>query len=104
MTLHFFLDVNRILAGKAIEIHRLADRLRRSPGTANHLDQRNEMGRIERMADDAALRVFAFHADTADQEPRRTGSDHRFRRQGGIESYEQFDLEILALGPALLHE
>ena len=101
---HFLFDMDRVLADLAIESHRLSHRVRRRLRAADHLHQRNEMRRVERMADHAALGMLALGRHAADEQARRARGDHRVRRRGSVDRGEQLDLDVLALGPALLHE
>ena len=64
-------DVDRPLADARIKGDRPIDRGRRRLCAADHLDQRDQVRRVERMADDNALGMAAGRHETADQEPRR---------------------------------
>jgi len=52
-------QVDGLLPDRAIELHGPVDRLRRRLGSADHFDQRNDVGRIERVPDYTALRTLA---------------------------------------------
>ena len=55
MTAHLLADMDGVLADRAIEGERPLDGVGRGPRALHHLDQRDEMRRIEGMAEDAAL-------------------------------------------------
>src|SRR5262249_57272695 len=62
------LDMDRLLADIAIEFHGGHDRFRRRLRAAHDLDQRDQMRRVEGMAEHAALRMLAPTLYPGDQE------------------------------------
>jgi len=60
-------DVDRPLADARIKGHRLLDRGRRGRRAADHLDQGDQVWRVERVADDNAFGMPAGCHETADQ-------------------------------------
>ena len=101
---HFALDLDRPFAVGVVEGHGPLDRLRIRGFAAHHLDQRDEMGRIEGMAHDEARTVSEAFLQRADQEARRARPDHRVRRQYGIDTTVERALERLVLRRVLLNE
>ncbi len=97
-------DVNRPFADRLVKGQRTFDRSGRGSLAADHFNQRNEMRRIERMTDHAALGMTATRLQPADQQPRGTRSDDHFGRQDRIDPGEERLLDRLALGAILLNE
>ena len=89
-------QMNRLLADRRIERHRLLDRFRRCLGAAHHFHQRNDVRRVERMADEDALGVLALRLHHARRDARRARGDDRVRRRGVVHVGEELDLEVRA--------
>ncbi|MNV25957.1 hypothetical protein D3C71_1170690 [compost metagenome] len=62
------------------------------------------MRRVERVADDKALRMPATGLQAAHDEARRTGRDDDMGRQHCIHAGKEVDLEVFAFGRVFLHE
>ncbi|MNT04737.1 hypothetical protein D3C72_1393280 [compost metagenome] len=101
---HLALHVDRPLADGGIEGHRAGDGVGRGLLAADHLDQRDQVRRVERMPQHHALRVHAARLHAADRQARRARREDGLRRRGGVHAAEQVDLEVHALGAVLLHE
>ena len=71
---------------------------------ADDFDQRHQMGRIERMSDDAALRMFATGLNATHQESRRARCNERCVGSNRIQEFEEIDLRGFVFRTALLHE
>ena len=71
MTGHFAVDADRLLAAAIIEIERPINGSSIGLRAADHLDQRHQVGRIEGVADDVALRPFAANLQIADHQAGR---------------------------------
>jgi len=62
-------DVDRALADAGIKFHRPLNRSGGGLRAADHLDQRDQVWRVERVADDDAFGMAAGRHQTADQQP-----------------------------------
>ena len=98
-------QTDRVLAHRAIEVQRSFDRIRRGLFAAAHLDQRNEMRRVERMAEHDALRVARTCVlELADRDRRRARGQRRIGWRGLVEAAEETPLDVEPLRAILLHE
>ncbi len=105
MARHFLVDAHRPLPDRGVKFIRAPDRRFRRLGPADDLDQRDQVGRIERMTDDAALRMGrGALLDFAHGEPRRTRRDDHLGRQQFVELPIELLLEIDPLRPVLLDQ
>ena len=86
----------RHLAAQPIEPGRPVDRIGRGLLAADHFDQRQEIGRIERVRDDRAFRCRALGLNVAHGEARGARRDHHVLRhhvsEPGIEILLQFQV------------
>ena len=98
------LQVNRLLADRRVERHRRLDRFGRGLRSADHLHERNDVRRVERMPDEDALGVLALRLHHARRDSRRARGDDRVRRRGGVHVGEELHLEIGPLGAVFLDE
>ena len=76
----------------------------RGASAPEHLDQRQQIDRIERMADDDAFGVFAIGLERAGQKAGRTGSDDYLRWRRSIDLGMQKALQVEPFRRAFLHE
>src|ERR1700722_1464079 len=97
--------MDRVLAHRAIEVQGSFDRIRRSLFAAAHLDEGNEVWRVERMAEHDALRGACTCAlELADPDRRRARGQRRIGWCGFVEAAEELALDVESLGAILLHE
>ena len=102
---HFLVQADGPLAQSRIEFRSAPDRLLGGLCSADDLDQRDQVRRIERMRDDAALRVQrGARLDLAHRQAGRARGDDHIGRQQFVELAVQLLLEIDALGSVLLDE
>ena len=102
---HFLAYADGLLAEPRVEFGGALDRRFRGLRAANDLDQRHQVRRIERMADDATLRVqAAIRLNLAHGEAGRARGDDHVGRQQFIELLIQLLLEIDPLGAVFLDE
>ena len=98
----------RTISGRMADrpVHRRGarHRLRRGPLRAAHLHQRQQVDRVEGMADDEALGAVHAGGQPRRQQPRGRGGDDRVGRGRRAGLGQQRALELLALGRALLDE
>ena len=85
--------------GSAAAVHRLG----RGPLAADDLHQRDQMRRIERMAQHEALRMAAPRLHGGGQQGRAAAGDDRVGWHGGADLLEQRDLQVEALRAVFLH-
>jgi hypothetical protein len=104
MAFDFPLDMDRPLAERGIDGKRAIDRRRRRLRARDDLDERHQMGWIERMSDNAALGVAAVGLQVADQQARRTRCNDDRARRGGVDLTQQPAFERRVLGGIFLHE
>ena len=98
------LDPDRPLAVGVVEGERPFHRFGLGAAAAHHLDQRNEMRRVEGMADDEARAVPHALLQGADEEARRARREHRVRAERRVDPAVERALERLVLRRVLLHE
>src|ERR1700720_4285290 len=67
---NFLADMDRLLPDRRIERNRLLNRFWRGLWPSGNLDQRNDVGRIQRMADDAAFGMLAGRLHDTHRQPR----------------------------------
>ena len=96
--------MNRLLAHRRIELHRLPDRFRRCLDAAHHFDKRNDVRRVERVADKDALGTLAARLHHAGRDARGARGDDRIGGRGFVHVGKQLDLELGPLGSVLLNE
>ena len=70
----------------------------------NGLDQRQQIDRVEGVADDHALRMLAFGLEARRQKARRGRGDDHVGAGDRIDILEELDLQRLALGRGLMDE
>ena len=105
MPRHFLVEAHRPLPDRRVKFRCAPDRRFRGLCPADDLDQRDQVRRIERMADDAALGMGrGARLDFAHGEPRRARRDDHVGRQQLVELPIELLLEIDPLGPVLLDE
>src|ERR1700723_2964175 len=105
MPRHLLAHSNRPPANALVEFRGLLDRFFGGLGAANDFDQWNQMGRIERMSDDATLGMrSAAQLNLAHRESGRTRRDDHFRRQQITQLPIELLLEVEALRTILLDE
>src|SRR3984957_12171823 len=98
-------QMDRVLAYRAIEVQRSLDRIQRSLFAAAHLDEWNEVRRVERMAEHDALRVARTCVlELADRDRRRARGQQRVGWRGLVEAAEEISLDVEPLGAILLRE
>jgi hypothetical protein len=100
----FLADADRVLAESPVERRRGLDRGLGGRLAADDLDERDQVWRIERVADEHALRMGAGGLDRA---RRQAGGTRRQDDVGGrrsIEAAEGVALDVDPLGAVLLHE
>jgi hypothetical protein len=101
----FGADVDRRLPDGAIHVHRPLDRGRIGLRPVDYIDERDEMRRVERMANQHALGMLSTcRLDLRGGEARRARGEHGVGRSDPVEVGEELARELEALGPALLHE
>ena len=76
--------------------------LRRGLVTAQHLDQGQDIDRVERMADADAFRVLALGLNFAGQQSRRTRGDDHIGPHRRVDTAVQIDLYLDDLGGVFL--
>ena len=101
---HFLADLDRVLADGPVEGHRRGDRLRAALGAAHHLDQRDQMRRVEGVANQHPFRMRAIRRQLARQQAGGRGGDHHVGRQDRVEPREQILLDRQPFRRAFLHE
>ena len=105
MPRHFFVEPHGPLSYGRVEFRCAPDRLFGGLGPADDLDQRDQVRRIERMGDDAALGMGrGAQLDFAHGEPRRARRDDYVGRQQLVELPIELLLEIDPLRPVFLDE
>src|ERR1700733_3586982 len=98
-------QMDRVFAHRAIEVQRSLDRVRRGLLAASHLDEWNEVGRVERMAEHDTLRVARTYVlELADRDRRRARGQQRIGWRGLVEAAEEITLDVEPLGAILLRE
>src|ERR1700730_483359 len=97
-------NMDRLPADRGIKGDGLLHRFRRGFLASDHLDQRDDMGRIQWPPDDAAFGMLASRLHNSHGQTRRTRCNDRSRRCQPIHFGEQFDLELTLVGCAFLHE
>ena len=100
----FLVETNRLLADGFVKGHGPPDRLVRRLRTADDFDERDDVRRIERVADQHALGVHTVRLHDARRDPRRARGDDRVDRRGSVNVCEQLHLEIRALRSVFLDE
>ena len=102
---HLLVDAHRLLSDRRVKFRRTPDRRFRGLRPADDLRQRDQVGRIERMSDDAALGMGGRTLlDFAHGEPRRARCDDHVGRKQLVQLPIELLLEIDPLGPVLLDE
>src|SRR6478736_5593575 len=96
--------MNGLLADRCVEMHRLLDGFGRCLGAAHHFDQWDDVGRIERVADNDPFRVLAGRLNHTWRYARRARGDDRIEGRGFIDGREQLHLEVRSLGAVFLDE
>src|ERR1700754_3427868 len=96
--------MNGLLADRRVEAHRSLDGFGRCLGAANHFDEWDDVGRIERVADYDPFGVLASRLDDTWRYARRTRGDDRIERCRLIDGREQLHLEVRTLRAVLLDE
>ena len=104
VALDLALHVDRPLADGRVEGQGAFDGVGRGELAADHFHQRDQVRRVERMAQHHALRVRAARLHAADRQARGARGQDRIGRRGRVHAAEQLDLEVHALGAVLLHE
>jgi hypothetical protein len=92
------------LAGVPVEVGGPGDRVGRGRGAADHLDQRDEVRRVERVPDHGPLGMGALGLHLAHGVAGRGGGDHDVDRGRRVDVGQQGALELEVLGRALLDE
>jgi hypothetical protein len=100
----FPLHDERRLADQAVEVGRPGDRLRRRPFAADHLHQRQQVGRVEGVGDHGALRRRTASLNIGHREARGAGGDHHLGRYQLAQHFVKRLLKSQVLGHALLDE
>ncbi|ABA52551.1 hypothetical protein BURPS1710b_A2129 [Burkholderia pseudomallei 1710b] len=101
---HFLAHAQRPHAERAIDAERRVDGVGRGALAAQHFDERQQIDRIERMPDDAALGTMRARVEIRRQQARRRRRDDRIGLRRATDPLVQFELQRLALGRAFLHE
>ncbi len=102
---HFLVEAHRPLPDRRVKFRCAPDRGFGGLCPADDLRQRDQVGRIERMGDDAALGMgCGTLLDFAHGEPRRARCDDHVGRQQLVELAIELLLEFDPLGPVLLDE
>ena len=102
---HLLTELDRMLADRAIEGETPLDRLGRGRVAAGHLDQWDQMRRVERMAEHDALGMMGTGIlELADGDAGGAGRQDRVRGRRGIQPAKQIALQVQALGSVLLHK
>ena len=104
MPVDLFTNVDRMFSDGTIKREGALDRTRRGCLTADDLDERNKVRRIEGMGDHAPLRMHAAALQPRDEKPRRARGDDRFGTRCRVDAREELDFERFALRPILLYE
>ncbi len=99
-----FVKPYRLLAHRRVERHRALDRRFRRFGAANDLDQRNDVRRIERMPDDAALWMLAIRLHYIHRDAGRARREYRIDRCNLVHLGVELRLEVGSFRRVLLHE
>src|SRR5271163_2789880 len=95
MSGYFLMKANRPLTQRGIELRGPLNRIFRSLGSADNLDQRNQVRRIEWMPDDASLEMGRSpQPDLAHGQSRRAGRNDHVRWQQFVELPIELSLEV----------
>ncbi|MNL51067.1 hypothetical protein D3C87_1741350 [compost metagenome] len=93
-----------MLAHGFVERDALVDDLCRGLVATHHFHQRDQVRRVERVANDKALGMPATGLQAAHDEARRTGRHDDMGRQHRIHAGKEVDLEVFAFGRIFLHK
>ena len=93
-----------MLADGAVEGHGAIDGVGRGPDAADDLHKRDEVRRVEGVAEDDAPGVGAAGLDVADEEGAGAGGEDGVGGGGGVECGEQRLFEVEPFGTVLLDE
>jgi hypothetical protein len=101
---HLAVHRDHRLAGGGEELRGPRDGGRVGLLAADHLHQRDQVRRVERMAHHRALRAGALHLHVGHRVARRRRRDHHVDGRHLVDLGQQPALELEVLGGALLHE
>ena len=102
--LEFSAQADRLLADRSIEGHRPIDHRIGGFLAADDLQERNQMGRIERLAEHDPLGKARIRLHWGHWQARRTRRRDNIGWQYWIEPVKQVFFDIRSLRPVLLHE
>ena len=101
---HLAAEPDRPLAERGVEARGPVDHRRVGLFAADHLDQRDQMGRVERVADDVALRAHAPRLQLARHQARGARGEHRVLRERALDLGKERSLGGEILRAVLLDE
>jgi hypothetical protein len=104
MALDFAPDANRLLADRAVEGQRLLDGMFGCQAAADHLDQRYQMRRIERMSQYYPFGMDSRILEVADQDARRTRRDEAIGGESRGDLCQKIALHVDLFRTVLLDE